>query len=110
MTTTEPQSPTSSTGTGERADLIETLRRHRGFLRHTVRDITDEQARRRTTVSELTLGGLIKHVGDTERSWADFVVDGPVPGADVDWASIDWSNPPPEVAAWAEGHRMTESE
>jgi hypothetical protein len=23
---------------------------------------------------------------------------------------VDWSNPPPEVAAWADGHRMTEAE
>lgn len=94
----------------ERTDLVESLRRHRDFLRVTVRDITDEQARKRTTVSELTLGGLIKHVAGTERSWADLIVDGPAPGADIDWASVDWSNPPPEVAAWADGHRMTETE
>jgi len=29
----------------------------------------DEQARQRTTVSELTLGGLIKHVTAVERNW-----------------------------------------
>ena len=52
--------------TGERADLLASLARHRQFLRHTVRDLTDEQARQRTTVSELTLGGLIKHVALTE--------------------------------------------
>ena len=109
MTTMErPATPTAATG--ERADLIESLHRHRDFLRFTVRGITDEQARRRTTESELTLGGLIKHVADTERSWADFIADGPAPASDVDWASVDWSNPPPEVAAWADGHRMTEAE
>ena len=108
MTNSEQSAP--PTVTGERADLVEALRRHRDFLRVTVRDITDEQARLRTTVSELTLGGLIKHVAGTERSWADFVVDGPAPAADVDWASVDWSNPPPEVAAWADGHRMTGAE
>ncbi len=96
------------TTTGERADLLDTLRRHRDFLRFTVRDLTDDQARQRTTVSELTLGGLIKHVAATERMWADFIVDGPAPGPD--FASIDWSNPPPEIAAWADGHRMTEAE
>ncbi len=107
---TNSERPGTGTVTGERADLIESLRRHRDFLRFTVQGITDEQARRRTTVSELTLGGLIKHVADTERSWADFIVDGPAPAPDVDWASVDWSNPPPEVAAWADGHRMTEAE
>jgi uncharacterized damage-inducible protein DinB len=61
----------------ERADLLEALGTHRHFLRHTVRDLTDEQARQRTTASELTLGGLIKHVANIEQGWADFVVDGP---------------------------------
>ena len=61
----------------ERADLLEALGTHRHFLRHTVRDLTDEQARQRTTASELTLGGLIKHVANVEKGWADFVVDGP---------------------------------
>ena len=48
---------------GERADILETLlATHRDFLRHTVHGLTDEQARLRPTASELTLGGLIKHV------------------------------------------------
>ena len=61
----------------ERDDLLEALTAHRGFLRHTVQGITDEQARQRLTVSELTLGGLVKHVAQTEKGWADFIVDGP---------------------------------
>ena len=76
----------------ERADLLQTLDKHRGFLRQTVHGITEEQARQRTTVSELTLGGLIKHVSATEASWARFIEggakamegDGPDPDA---WAS-----------------------
>jgi hypothetical protein len=62
--------------TAERADLLETLATHRWFLRHTVQGLTDEQAGRRTTVSELTLAGIVKHVAATEASWADFVVRG----------------------------------
>lgn len=61
---------------GERADLIESLDRHRGFLLHTVKDLTDEQARQRTTVSQLHLGGLIKHVASTEAGWMRFAVGG----------------------------------
>ena len=61
---------------GERADLLETLATHRWFLRHTVQGLTTEQATRRTTVSELTLAGIVKHVAMTEASWADFVVRG----------------------------------
>ena len=61
----------------ERDDLLESLTAHRGFLLFAVRGITDEQARQRLTVSELTLGGLVKHVAKTEKGWADFIVDGP---------------------------------
>jgi hypothetical protein len=62
---------------GERADLLAILGAHRNFLRFTTRDLTDEQAGQRTTVSELCLGGLIKHVASTERGWANFIVEGP---------------------------------
>lgn len=94
----------------ERSDLLESLRQHRQFLRFTVQDITDEQARQRTTISELTLGGLIKPVSATEAEWARFIVEGPAEGPDIDWESVDWSNPPAEVVAFQDSHRMTESE
>ncbi len=61
----------------ERDDLLESLTAHRGFLLYAVKGITDEQARQRLTISELTLGGLVKHVAQTEKSWAEFIVDGP---------------------------------
>jgi hypothetical protein len=61
----------------ERSDLLEALRAHRGFLRRTVQGIDDEQAAARTTVSELCLGGIIKHVALTEKSWTEFITDGP---------------------------------
>jgi uncharacterized damage-inducible protein DinB len=93
----------------ERTELIDSLRRQRDFLRVTVRGLTDEQARKRTTASELTLGGLIKHVAITERTWAEFIVDGPAESA-VDFSAIDWSDPPAEVLAWADGHRMDDTE
>ena len=48
--------------TGERSDLLKELAKARGFLRYTVRGLTDEQAAQQTTVSALCLGGLIKHV------------------------------------------------
>ena len=71
MTTTE------TITTGERVDLLETLAKHRYFLRFTVRDLTDEQAARRTTASQLCLGGLIKHVAATEQGWMNFVLGAP---------------------------------
>jgi uncharacterized damage-inducible protein DinB len=63
--------------TGERADLLASLAKSRHFLRFTTRGLSDAQAAERTTASELCLGGLIKHVADTERSWLEFILHGP---------------------------------
>jgi hypothetical protein len=67
---------TATTGT-ERADLLDTLAKHRHFLRYTVRELTDEQAAQRTTASELCLGGLVKHVSIVEEQWVEFIERGP---------------------------------
>ncbi|MGW4461811.1 DinB family protein [Micromonospora sp. NPDC004704] len=76
---------------GERADLLAMLAHQRHFLRFTTRDLTDEQARRRTTASELCLGGLIKHVTAVERTWVDFVLDGPSAMGDfTTMTEADW--------------------
>ncbi len=69
----------TTTLTGERAELLEALEAlatQRHFLRFTVQGLSEEQARQRTTASELTLGGLVRHVAHTEATWADFVVEG----------------------------------
>jgi len=73
----------------EREDLVEALNVHRNFLRQTTRGLTDEQARQRTTVSQLCLGGIIKHVTQVERNWADFIVKGPAVMAFSDQAMKD---------------------
>ncbi|MEU8869535.1 DinB family protein [Streptomyces javensis] len=75
--TETPSLNESATLTGERADLLRTLNKHRHFLRFTTRDLTDEQAGLRTTVSALCLGGLVKHVAAVERGWVDFILEGP---------------------------------
>src|SRR5215471_15659821 len=67
---------TQAAATGERADLLESLARQRHFLRYTTRGLTDDQARQRTTASELSLGGLIKHVTAVEGRWARFTSGG----------------------------------
>jgi uncharacterized damage-inducible protein DinB len=79
---------TATTATVERADLLETLAKHRHFLRFTVRDLTDDQAAQRTTASVLCLGGLIKHVAAVEQQWLSFVLGGAEAmygDADADW-------------------------
>ena len=94
----------------ERADLLDLLRKHRQLFRLTVQGLTDEQAAATPTVSTLCLGGLVKHVAAVEKTWADFVVDGPAARPDVDWASVDWSNPPAFVVEYQNGFRMLEGE
>jgi uncharacterized damage-inducible protein DinB len=91
---------TTATTSTERADLLETLAKHRHFLRYTVRELTDEQAARRTTASELCIGGLIKHVALTEEHWIDFLVRGPEAMA---MSEDSWSE-------HANGFRMLEGE
>ncbi len=87
MTTSERIAADERTLSGERADLLESLRRHRYFLRYTVRDLTDEQAAARPTVSALSLGGLIRHVSATEAGWISFALDEPggIDGDGADW-------------------------
>ena len=92
----------TATLTAERADLLETLTAHRSFLIHTVQGLTDEQARERTTASELTLGGLIKHVADTEEKWAQFIVEGP--------SAMAAPSDPAAYEAWANGFRLLPDE
>ena len=75
--------------TSERTDLIETLTKHRSFLRQTVTGLSDEQAALRTTTSELCLGGLIKHVTLVEQSWVDFIERGPEAKGSADQAAVE---------------------
>ena len=90
MTNSNPVStPGESSLSRERRDLLETLRAHRGFLCQTASGLTDDQARQRSTVSALTVGGLIRHVAETERGWAQFMSGAGLPGSDV---AVDWSN------------------
>jgi Protein of unknown function (DUF664) len=94
MTTSDTASAAASltgSASGERADILETLRTHRYFLRHTVEGLSDEQARLSPTASELTLGGLIKHVSSIEAGWADFAERGTEAMPSID------GEPSPEV-------------
>jgi uncharacterized damage-inducible protein DinB len=81
-------------GAGERADLVQSLGRHRFFLRNTLRGLSDQQAAQRTTASELTLAGLIKHVTSTERQWTEFILEGPsaMGTFDDEQAMAHWRN------------------
>ncbi|WP_312030374.1 DinB family protein [Actinomycetospora sp. TBRC 11914] len=78
--------------TGERRDIVETLRVHRGFLLQTVQGLDQEQATRRTTVSVLNVAGLIKHVADTEAGWLRFAQGDSAGVGGAGW-EIDWDDP-----------------
>lgn len=83
----------------ERADLIESLQLQHAFLLQTAQGLTEEQARTASTVSQLTIASIIKHVTDTERDWFRFMAEGPtalqgqeVYDEDMDWENVDWDN------------------
>src|SRR6478735_8794377 len=96
--------------TTERDDILDSLHKHRELFRITVQGLSAEQASATPTASALCLGGLVKHVTAVEKSWADFIVEGPSSRPDIDWASVDWSNPPPAVAEYQNGFRMVDGE
>jgi uncharacterized damage-inducible protein DinB len=96
----------TQTLTRERLDLIETLDKHRGFLRFTVRNLTDEQAVGRPTASALTLAGIVKHVAETESTWTRFIEQGPAAFGDASiesWKS-QWELQPGETLASVLAH------
>lgn len=89
----------------DRADLLDILAFQRWLLLSTVEGISDGQARQRSTVSELTLGGVIKHLIDTENSWMDFVegTEGSMSRGFDQMTEADW-------AARADSFTLLESE
>ncbi|MBF4162089.1 DinB family protein [Nocardioides acrostichi] len=110
MTTIENASPDNDDPQAdERADLLDLLAQHRGLLLQTVQGLNDEQAAATPTASALCLGGILKHLAAGERQWSGFVVDGAW-SDDVDWAEVDWSNPPSPVLAYLAQFQMADGE
>jgi len=58
--------------------------------------LTDEQAARQTTASELSLGGLIKHVALTGQQRMRFIIDAP--------AAMNWDEA--SAGDWMAGFKM----
>ncbi|MFF8868546.1 DinB family protein [Streptomyces massasporeus] len=76
------------TTSSEKTDLLAAFAEQRALLLITVRGLTDAQAGRRTTVSELTLGGIVKHLATGEEMWARIMSerDGELPDGMLDTA------------------------
>ncbi len=68
---------TTTGRTAELDEMLAMLADQRRSLLITVRGLDEEQARRRTTVSELTLGGLLVHLAQVERSWRLIMIGQP---------------------------------
>ena len=72
----------------EREGLLAFLAQQRYVLRLAAHGLTDEQARVKPTASSLSVGGLIKHVAATERSWMDTLLQRPTPeSGETDYAA-----------------------
>ncbi|HEY9315704.1 DinB family protein [Williamsia sp.] len=61
--------------TGEKADILTLLADQRALLKVTARNLSEDQARARGTISELTIGGLIKHLAQGERGNAKTILE-----------------------------------
>ncbi|GHI05941.1 hypothetical protein AQI88_32930 [Streptomyces cellostaticus] len=53
----------------ERGALLSFVEEQRGGIRRALLGLTEEQARLRPSASELSLGGLLKHVAEVEQGW-----------------------------------------
>jgi uncharacterized damage-inducible protein DinB len=67
--------PGETDATSERDEVLRMLAELRHNLLITVRGIDDSAAARRTTVSELTLGGIIAHLAQGERAWTHILAE-----------------------------------
>jgi uncharacterized damage-inducible protein DinB len=61
----------------EREGLLGFLEHQREAVRNATYGLSEEQARIRPTPSSLSLGGLVKHLADAERGWADHIAGVP---------------------------------
>jgi uncharacterized damage-inducible protein DinB len=73
----------------EREGLLAYLDQQRHVLRVAAYGLTDEQARLTPTRSALSVGGLVKHVAQTERGWVDTVLQRPPAGDEAESAYED---------------------
>ena len=78
----------------ERTMLLAFLDRHRDLFRRRCDGLTAAQLDTPLAPSEMTLGGMMKHLAYVENSWTGSVLLGhaePEPWASVDWAADeDW--------------------
>ena len=69
--------------TDEKALLLAYIRQQRAGIRNAAFGLTDEQARLTPTAGTLSIGGLVKHVANTERQWIDLALQRDAPPGNV---------------------------
>jgi uncharacterized damage-inducible protein DinB len=82
--------------TDEKALLLAYIRQQRDGVRNAAFGLTDEQARRTPTAGTLSIGGLVKHVANTERHWIDI--------------ALQRQTSPGNAQDYADGFRLREDE
>jgi len=90
----------------ERQMLTEFLNYQRTVLLRKTEGITDEQATQPLPPSDLTLGGLLKHMAFVESNWASYVFRGEDP--ESPWAEAPWDDEPDWELTSAADHSLAE--
>jgi uncharacterized damage-inducible protein DinB len=67
----------TSAATDERTDIVRMLAEQRDIVLISVRGLDDAQAAARSTVSDLTLGGIVKHLAKGHRTWTHIMTGQP---------------------------------
>jgi uncharacterized damage-inducible protein DinB len=62
--------------TDEHDALLQFVEAQRGALRRAASGLTREQAMQRPTASELSIGGLVKHLAEVESNWTRVILAG----------------------------------
>jgi uncharacterized damage-inducible protein DinB len=95
----------------EHDELLHMLDDQRRVFRIAMRGLSEADARKRVTVSELTLGGLLKHLTWCERTYTHILTEQPgVPEGMLDTGQYVWEGGSFEdlLAAYAEAARATD--
>lgn len=89
----DPAARTDPPGQGTEAEtLLAYLRYHRDTFRWKTGGLTGEQLAHTVSPSDMTLGGMIKHLALVEENWFCVVLHGEQLGEP--WASVDWERDP----------------
>ena len=90
----------------ERQMLTEFLDYQRTVLLRKTEGITDDQAAQAVAPSDLTLGGLLKHMAYVESNWSSYVFRGEDP--ESPWADAPWGDSPDWELTSAADHTIVE--